>query len=42
VLEWAKDENSVEAMREKTGKGFVKSNGKKQKIELDEDEDFEE
>ncbi|KAI8816731.1 uncharacterized protein EV422DRAFT_561394 [Fimicolochytrium jonesii] len=41
VLEWAEDENSVEAMRSKTAKGFVGDGGpnKRRKIVLDEEED---
>ncbi|KAI8974376.1 hypothetical protein BDB01DRAFT_807206 [Pilobolus umbonatus] len=43
VLEWAEDEEGVDALREKTGKHFVKDDGrvnKKQRVNLDEDEDM--
>ncbi|KAI8999531.1 hypothetical protein BC832DRAFT_564521 [Gaertneriomyces semiglobifer] len=40
VLEWAEDENSVEAMREKTAKAFFKDGGasKKRRIEMDDND----
>jgi multiple RNA-binding domain-containing protein 1 len=41
VIEWAQDENSIDAMREKTQKNFVKSSNKKQRVEMgDEDDHF--
>ena len=40
VLEWAKEEETVEEMREKTLKSFGSSNNKRLKVEMDgEDED---
>lgn len=39
VLEWAKDDESVDAIREKTKKTFVADGNKRQKIALEESED---
>ena len=38
VLEWAKEEESVEEMRQRTTKGFVQESGlKKRKIEMEDE-----
>lgn len=43
VLEWAQDEESVDAMRAKTAKNYVKDTGnKKRRVEMEEEEGFEE
>ncbi|KAJ2999543.1 hypothetical protein HDV02_002690 [Globomyces sp. JEL0801] len=37
VIEWAKEEETVEEMREKTGKAFVKDGNKKRKMDVDDE-----
>ncbi|KAK5671909.1 Multiple RNA-binding domain-containing protein 1 [Batrachochytrium dendrobatidis] len=40
VLEWAQDDESVEAVRSKTIRNFVKTSTKKQRVEMDDEDDM--
>lgn len=35
VIEWAKDEENVDEMRQKTAKAFVKDGNKKRRVEME-------
>ncbi|KAJ3277060.1 hypothetical protein HDV01_000112 [Terramyces sp. JEL0728] len=39
VIEWAKDEENVEEMRQKTAKSFVKAGNKKRRVEMEDEMD---
>ncbi|KAH9252538.1 hypothetical protein BASA81_009497 [Batrachochytrium salamandrivorans] len=40
VLEWAQDDESVEAVRSKTAKNYVQGGAKKRKVEMEDDDDM--